>query len=469
MSCNKHPVTAFILLGFAFALLLGASARGEFWLDEISSIAISNASDSLLDIFVRFHHDNNHVLNTLFLYVLGDPDTFFSARLLSLASGLGTLLLMALIASRRWGTNHALLTMLLVVFSYPLVLYFSEARGYGPAMLFTMLAYLALGGDKTDGGKGTRLALYWAASFLGILSHLSFLMFSAAAAVLTTLEATRRPGRFEHAFSRPLVVHASVLLLGTGWYWFFTHDMTIGGGPILEKSIVVKEAARLLLGIPDLDTGVMPATLIVTALCLASAFLLRRERSAEWSFCIILIIVLPFVLVFVIQPEHFYVRYLIICFPFFYLFVSHLIVVSYRSASPLGRLCIVATVAVAIVVQFGRMSDLVRFGRGNYIAVLKTVVGESDEPTVRIGSNHDFRNQMMFNYYAPLVDPDERLKYVTRESLVPEPPDWFITHDTERLPKPLNRLSIPGVGTYTLVMQSRFSGHSGWNTYLYRR
>ena len=103
------------------------AATGDLWLDEIWSIRVAQAARIPTEILTRFHHDNNHVLNTLFLWFVGVQSTLFIYRLLAVASGMVALLLVGYLA-RAWGSAEILLSVALTGFSYPLVLYFSEAR-----------------------------------------------------------------------------------------------------------------------------------------------------------------------------------------------------------------------------------------------------------------------------------------------------------------------------------------------------
>src|SRR5512143_455296 len=52
------------------SILMVLSARGDLWLDEIWSIFFAEAARSPCEILTLFRHDNNHVLNTLYLYAI---------------------------------------------------------------------------------------------------------------------------------------------------------------------------------------------------------------------------------------------------------------------------------------------------------------------------------------------------------------------------------------------------------------
>ena len=87
---------------------------------------------------LRTRHDNNHVLNSLYLHLVGDGAPLYLYRLFAVVCGIASLWVIAHIA-RRWGHAEALYSVILVATSFPLLVYFSEARGYAPAMLFGLV------------------------------------------------------------------------------------------------------------------------------------------------------------------------------------------------------------------------------------------------------------------------------------------------------------------------------------------
>ena len=134
-----------LLLWSAFSLLIVAAARGDLWLDEIWSLGFALDSSSAADVFCRFKHDNNHVLNTLYLYLVSHADDFMVFRTLSVLSGIASLWLLTWIAGQERRKTEAMLVLIMAGSSYPLLLYFSEARGYAPAVfmspIFTKIGY----------------------------------------------------------------------------------------------------------------------------------------------------------------------------------------------------------------------------------------------------------------------------------------------------------------------------------------
>jgi hypothetical protein len=192
------------LVGVLAAVILGAALRlaclqAEFWQDEIWSWEFARSASSWQDIFVHVRHDNNHHLNTLWLFVCGDVNDWAVYRWPALAAGLLTIVLAAKLA-RRWGKADAVFAALLVAVSYWLVLSSTEARGYGLALCFALLALDALWrwtdvlapavssapnlpwekaepqvppAVRPTALRGS-LVLFWLASICGFLSHLTF-------------------------------------------------------------------------------------------------------------------------------------------------------------------------------------------------------------------------------------------------------------------------------------------------------
>jgi len=71
------------------AVLMLAATRGDLAIDEVVSLNKALSSPNWLAIFTQDQNDNNHLLNTLFLRLLGEQRQLFIYRL---PPGLGSLL-----------------------------------------------------------------------------------------------------------------------------------------------------------------------------------------------------------------------------------------------------------------------------------------------------------------------------------------------------------------------------------------
>lgn len=472
-SINQVHLSRRIPLAICFAFLLSSvliitAARGDLWLDEIWSLLFVRASHSVADLFVRFHHDNNHLLNSLFLYYAGERKTLFVYRLFAVFSGICSVFLVGYIGKRNWGYPEALCSIILTGSSYPLLLYFSEARGYSPAILFALLSYVLLRQNSQDFSLA-RLVSFWAASILGILSHLTFFMVSMALFAGSVAHEIYVGGSYRIRTLRLMAHHAIPFAFFSWWYIFFVRDMVIGGGPIYEKWDVISRASVLLLGLPKVPGFFGMAVLSVLILVALGANSLRQEHDTQWPFFPTLLLVSPALLIILTNPKYLYFRYFIVCFPFFYLLLSHLVCKWYRSCPVRWRWVLIVAMAMLIAGQTQRVYPLLKFGRGSYAAALTRISESSASGIVRVGSDHDFRNRVLFDFYTPLIRSKSMLVYVEQRSWLLKPPDWILTHSQDLSYQPPKELAVTNVGRYRLIDEYRFSGISGWNWFLFQR
>jgi len=98
--------------------------------------------------------------------------------------------------------DHALLFRNVRGSSLPLLQYFTEARGYAPAILCAIAGYAIL--DRT-GGEPTRASVlgYWLLAMVGILAHATFILVLMALIVASLVDGSApgkgglsRPARF---------------------------------------------------------------------------------------------------------------------------------------------------------------------------------------------------------------------------------------------------------------------------------
>ena len=445
--------------------LIIAAAAGDLWLDEIWSIEITRAASSPIEILTRFHHDNNHVLNTLFLWLVGAQNTLFLYRLFAVVSGIAALLLVGYLA-RAWGSSEALLAVILTGTSYPLVLYFSEARGYAPAIMFALLSYALLRRNFREFSP-SRLIAFWTASILGILSHLSFVIVSTALLLFSLANAIRIEGPYRTRLIYTLAQHVPPFAFLSWFYLFFARDMVVGGGPPTRNWDVITQASTLLFGFPENVFFGGLGVLCLMAVLVAGSYTLYRNRNEQWLFFCFVLVVAPMLMLVFARPELLYVRYFILCFPFFYLLLSYLLCHGYR-VSKTVRAGVIAAVLLMLTGQIYKLVSLFELGRGSYRAALTRILENSPEGVVRIGSDHDFRNRLLVDFYASSLARSHRIRYIPHTEWHREPPDWILTHSGEVSYQPPPDITVSGVGVYHFFAAYRFFGLSGWNWFLYR-
>jgi hypothetical protein len=448
--------------------LIVAAARGDLWLDELVSLSFARNAHSIADIFVRFPYDNNHPLNTLFLYLAGVRQALFIYRSFAVLSGIGSVFLVGYIAGRHWSCREALASIVLTGTSYPLLLYFSEARGYAPAIFFALAAY-ALLQQNLRRFHPAGMALFWAASILGVLSHATFILAILAFVIGSLAQEIPAAGSWRQKSLRLTAQHGPPLVFFAWWYGFFLKNMVVAGGPIYPKWNVLAQASALLLGLPEAPGFSGVAVAGVLAVVVVGLVSLLRARDPWWGFFLAMLGLAPACLLLAARPTYLYFRYFIVCVPFFYLLLSRLACRCSRAWPNGGRWWLVAAVAILVAGQTPRVSALVTLGRGSYAKALAHLAECSPPGIVYLGSDQDFRNHLLFAFYAPLVPGGNRLHYIEQSHWGEYPPDWFILHSQDLAYQPPREIEVDGIGKYQLASEYRFSGISGWGWFVFRR
>lgn len=455
-----------VLAWLLTAATIIAAAQGDLWLDEIWSVGFALEAESVRDIFLRFRHDNNHPLNTVFLYWLGDGRSCFAYRLLAVLSGIASVGVAGWLAKRE-GILSPLWAILLVGFNFPLLLYFSEARGYAPAILMGLLGYRLLEPDPQLTSI-IKFPLFWAVAALGILSHATFpiMILSFAAWHLASIFHNRRPP--PAALIRWLFLHGPPLALFAIWYIVFLSKMTLGGGPVYSVPRVIGQACALILGLPDNDKWYKAAFLIVAAVITAGVWNLYQKRDSRWVFYASAVAFAPAILLFFIIPEYLYFRYFILSFPFFLLLLGQLVSRWYQILPKQARWLAPLVIFILVAGHIPKTHTLLTRGRGHYAEALQYIAECSPFRIVSIGSDHDFRNQIIFAFYAPLIKGGERLRYIEQNRWKMEIPDWIILHSQETQFQPPLSFTL-GPYRYSLERRYPYAGISGWSWFLFKR
>lgn len=134
------PLLGLVTAGFLLRVLC---ARGDLWLDEIWSLQNLEKIQNIGGIFWGISQDNNHFLNSLWLWFVGPHAPPVLMRLESIICGALTIPVAARLCGRAGiiaGLAGATLTAGSVIF----VEYGSEARGYAGLLLMIFIAAEAL-------------------------------------------------------------------------------------------------------------------------------------------------------------------------------------------------------------------------------------------------------------------------------------------------------------------------------------
>ncbi|MCS7033144.1 MAG: hypothetical protein NZ561_04010, partial [Phycisphaerae bacterium] len=221
----------------AAAALRLTAARGGLWLDEIWSLELAREVSNPMQILTHLRIDNNHPLNTLVLWTIGMNAADFVYRLPVVALSTAAVAL-----GWQWNRSRSVpagaVTAGVLAISFPMIVYGSEARGYGYAAFFLLACLVCL--ERISKSPLFRVS-YVVSAAGGILSHPTFLP-ALGAMMLWTIakDGDRRAWLLTHAVPVSLA----------GLFWFvFVRPLNFGGSssaPLVELAI---ETLSLPLGV----------------------------------------------------------------------------------------------------------------------------------------------------------------------------------------------------------------------------
>lgn len=457
---TSFAILLIVVVGLALRLL---GARGDLWLDEIWSLALLKPLTSIDQIFWRVNHDNNHFLNSIYLYLVGPDASPPIQRGLSVAFGVATIVAAAMTAATR-GRWTMIATCLLFAVSYPMVHYGSEARGYAGLALFTLLCVMFLERRLDDRRSEIAFAVV---VLLGFLSHL---IMAEAVAVLVAWAAWliwRRTGNlgFVNAevgriFAAPLLAVAPLaacVLLGSQLFGF-----RLGGSsPFSLQGFAQGYGGmiRYLFGLPSWIGDWVCIIGACSLVCVGAG--VWRDRRA--SLYIVGIVGLPLLMAAAHLPNLQFPRYFLVSGTLLLLWAGEMLGRGFDSA---GAYRLLATGALAAIL-IGSASSLLQFyefGRGTYSTMVEQMTRSGD---ATYATNHDFRTGMVVNYFAERLGRPASL--VGRDMICSERPVWLILEGTADNQLQNIQPASACVVNYARVDDSANWGLSGLRWALYRR
>jgi hypothetical protein len=446
------------------------AARGDLWLDELWSLSFARQMTSPLDVWTAIHHDNNHPLNTLYLFVVvhlaGAHASPMLFRLLSLISGAALLVVLfrseyeshdAGAATRAW------IAITLCGCSFLAILYSSEARGYAPAALCGVSAYA-----QVRRGRILRSAdrlLFAATCAAGLLSHLTFVFVYAGLLAWTARRAIRNDGVGWQAW---IALHRFPIAFVLADYVLYARHLVYGGGPAFSTAEVLRRGLSVAFGGPDAGVWAVGSAVYAVLLIAIGLYLLHRERNDEAIFFLTALVLAPAAVLSVYHARFLEVRYFFVLLPFVWLLAARAL--GYALSCPAGRVIVPALVTASVLGNGVHVVTMLRDGRGHYARAVSTMSALTSGQEIVVASDQDFSNHLILDYYAENISPQQRLTYVSAASDGSRAPQWFITHTFETPAAiPPTLVTTPAGETYSWVQSFPYGGLSGCNWFLYRR
>jgi hypothetical protein len=468
---SAQPISSRTAVAICAVVLAGAAvvrivpAWGDFWLDEIWTYFSVRHLDSPAGVFTQIHHSNNNHLNSLLFYWIGDRPDWFAYRIPSLAAGIGTVALAAVLAGRR-GRLDAVFSAVLLGGCFALIHFSSEARGYSLAVFFAFAATFFLERDLAR-PRWSHACLFGTCAVLGTLSHLTFLFYYAGAVAqsawrLMRGRRDRRAGAIRLARLHALPVAA--------FLWLYAVDLRhlqVGGGNPTDFSTLFARSVGFAFGLPPVPDLALPYLLLVAAIGGAGLRLAWREGDDGWILMAIAIFAAPAVVLGFMQPEVVAVRYFLIGIALLLLLASRLLAALYREGGWHRGLCLGA-LAVFTIGNAAHTVPFLERGRGGYRDAVLYMARHTDVPRITAGSDHDFRNERVLRFYKRSLPEGKVLVYHRREDWPRGGPEWLITHAGHQPERPSQQILDAQGNRYRLAAEFDHAAISGFYWALYR-
>jgi hypothetical protein len=442
-------VIAFCILLIAFVLRVRLM-NNDLEIDEVWSLKLASSMRAPFAVF-WLHSDNNHYLNTLWLYALGPLQSFWMYRIPALLSGIGLVGAVMHYGWKKHPLTGCVLGLLLAV--SPTLIFFSvEARGYSLMLLFGFLSYREA--EQVMKLRSVRHAVFCAIfMMLAFLSQLMVIHLYLAMLVWSTITLIR------HERDRWLLVimHLPIVLLLLFLAITDFSHLVIGGGPTFTLLQFLLGAVGILFASPV--TGMFPILLgLITLFFLVWKIdsLIRVDASKAWAL-IMLFLVSPLLWILFFHPTILYPRYILISLFFVLLLIGSEGAEMIRSKnawiSNTGLLLLSAYLASATLAQ----GTLMKNAHG-YTNALRAIEETSLTNPITIGSHEDFRTELLLWFYASRINSARTIIYEDANARLKKMPDFWLV-DTEL--EPIQERII-SAGTTYVPMQYNKSDHSKW-------
>lgn len=473
-SSFRHRGTRTLFCGL-IALVVGAILRmlatgGELWVDELWSLLHVSSITTPVEIFTKIKHDNNHLLNSLWMWAclsVRQP-TPLALRMPSLIFGIGILCI--LLAQTRSSEEKPINTLWLglVAFSYPIILYCSEARGYSLTLLCALVGYRCLVRLLHNPHDNKAIRLFALVGVVGCISHAIYVLFLAPAIIwliwrsLTSPLKENSKNLNRYGIAPPVVT--AILLTFT-----FYKKMEIGGAPLLPYLEVAATTMSVAFGGVSLSSVDANATgwslfLVLSIITVCCIELTAWIRSGDpRAVLITLILAAPWAAVVVFQPHFILPRYFIIQILFLYLVAARFLVRLARQGR-FGTVVCAAFTTAYLVSNVRHSSQLFERGRSHFVEIFTSLRESNATAPVSVGGDQDYQNALRMAYAG--VSADE-INYIDDYLTSTEAPRFIIRESIDAYEVFPETFLTPQGTRYQTVKSYRAPLLNGSNVYVY--
>jgi hypothetical protein len=447
------------------------AARNDLWFDEVWTLQLLRERvHSFGDVFTNLKHSNNHHLCSLWMWLVGQNASPLLYRLPSVLASIGTIVIAGLIGLRQ-SRLEGCIAVILTSWSYLLIHFGTEARGYSPVIFFALLAWYALQ-QFEERRSWLWTVVFWSAVVLGFLAHLEFAICFASLVACALWQFVRYRSRWRQAVLDLFALFTVPVGLILVFYLVALRGFEVASGEPYRLWPLLIKTASYTLGGPGSGIAAGIIALLAVAASSVSLIYLMGEADDRWIFYAV-VIVAPLALIAIHRPEQLYVRYLMIGVAMSLLLFSSVGAATLRRGVA-GLAIGLALLAVYVTGNAADTSNLLRFGRGQYLAALRFMETHSNDKRVLVTSL-DLGTKMLVSYHKSYLERPDDLQYVDPATLKEDyartngfslGAEWLILllEDLTRLPA---RVTDQYGNSYQLVSIYRGSDLSGSNWLLY--
>ncbi len=383
---TKPWLEAVLFVGVIYRIF---GMRGALWLDELWALEWARSLPSAKAIFTGYYSENNHFIQSAWLFVVQESGASLVHRLFSFVCSVSLLGLLFIHAKQKGGYYRWLF--ILVATSYVFVLYGTEARGYSPMLLALYLVYVSSHRLYTSQSLWSVL-LFWFACLLAASTHVGSLIFIAACLIgcIPRLGWLRsiQIGVF------PCVL---ALLLWTG----FISKVEEGSGAIGNEWFALSNLLSVGIGGPAVSISALGLVSFLVAIAVG-VWLLRllvvwtRRGGAQREFFLAGIVFLPVLGWALYRPDHLYARHFLPSLFIGYIFLAHVLEEAFLENRQRSHLIAGSFLVLFVVGNALHVLSLAHYGRDGYEEIVKRI-SVANGP---IASDIPFRHEAMLRYHA---------------------------------------------------------------------
>ena len=442
----------------------------DLWLDEIWALKAAATMESILDPFTVRSLDGHASIYTVIMHYMGPGYAGWVYRLPALTLSVLGFSVIYLILRREHGL-FSLLLLTLYSFSYVFVLYGSEARGYSFILTLSLFSFWIIK-EFSLKNKFFVFPLFWIVSICGFLFHYSFIQFYTALTIWSLfimLKGLSHRGllRFIYFFTIPSIFIALIYLTQIR---FMQH----GSGPLGSYADVVINSLSMSLGGPEISALAPKQGALIIGLSVLIFFILAREiflliraKNEDGFFYLLIIFIVPVLFVLILQPRVLLLRYFLVSLLFsLFIFASFLRRMFEGRAKQRFLAC-----AAVFFIFYGNLTHIIKFlnnGRGEYAEAISYIASQTDSDKITIASDHDFRNQMLIDFYSAKLNVKDRVFYTEQGRQEDSVFDWYLLHSQDSKFKPPKVIRL-NESDFLLRKTFEYTALSGWDWHIYRR